>query len=139
MASFQKFDSFIEAIAEKKHDLGADTLKILLTNSAPVAANTQKSDLTEIAAGNGYTAGGNQAVQSSSVQSGGIYKLVCNDVVFTAAGGPIGPFRYAVLYNDTAVNDLLIGWWDYGSSISLADGESLTVDFNATNGVLQIQ
>ncbi len=138
MASFNKFEPFVEAVAEKKHNLGSDTLKILLTNSAPSAANSQKSDLTEISSGNGYLAGGTQAVQSSSAQSGGTYKLVLADVVFTASGGTIGPFRYAVLYNDTAANDELIGWWDYGSNITLQAGETFTVDFDGTTGVLTL-
>ena len=138
MATYNKFNSFVEALAEKLHNLGSDTLKVMLTNSAPIASNTQKSDLTEISAGNGYTAGGTTATTSSSAQSSGTYKLVLADVVFTASGGSIGPFRYAVLYNDTASNDELIGWWDYGSSITLASGETFTVDFDATNGVLQV-
>lgn len=138
MATFNKFNSFVEALAEKVHNLGADTLKVLLTNSAPLASNTVKANLTEISAGNGYTAGGTAASISSSAQSSGTYKLVLADVVFTASGGSIGPFRYAVLYNDTATNDELIGWWDYGSSITLASGETFTVDFDGTNGVLTI-
>lgn len=138
MASFQKFRSFVEAVAEKAHNLGSDTLKVLLTNTAPVNTNTQKSDLTEISAGNGYTAGGTAVTVTSSAQSGGTYKLVGSDVVFTASGGDIGPFRYAVLYNDTSTNDLLIGWWDYASSITLHDTETFTVDFDATNGILQL-
>jgi hypothetical protein len=138
MATFNKFNSFVEAIAEKVHNLGADTLKVMLTNSAPVAGNTQKSDLTDISAGNGYSAGGTAATISSSAQSSGTYKLVLADVVFTASGGSIGPFRYAVLYNDTATNKELIGWWDYGSAVTLATGETFTVDFDATNGVLTI-
>lgn len=137
MATFNKFNSFVEARAEKVHNLGSDTLKVLLTNSAPSASNTQKSDLTEISAGNGYTAGGTAPTISSSSQTSGTYKLVLADVVFTASGGSIGPFRYVVLYNDTATNDELIGWWDYGSSITLAAGETFTVDFDATTGVLQ--
>lgn len=137
MATFNKFNSFVEAVAEKVHNLGADTLKVMLTNSAPIASNTVKANLTEISAGNGYTAGGTAATISSSSQTSGTYKLVLADVVFTASGA-VGPFRYAVLYNDTATNDELIGWWDYGSSISLANGETFTVDFDATNGVLQI-
>lgn len=137
-ASFTKFNSFVEAMAEKVHNLGADTLKVLLTNSAPVAANTVKADLTEISAGNGYTAGGTQSTQSSSAQSSGTYKLVIGDVVFTASGGSIGPFRYVVLYNDTASNDELIGFHDYGSSISIGAGETFTVDYDGSNGVLQV-
>lgn len=140
MATFNKFQAFVENVAEKVHNLGADTLKVMLTNTAPVATNAVKADLTEISAGNGYTAGGTAASISSSSQSSGTYKLVLADVVFTAAGGSIGPFRYAVLYNDTPTSpaDPLVGWWDYGSSITLADGESFTADFDGTTGVLQI-
>jgi hypothetical protein len=135
MAAFNKFNAFVEHLAEKVHDLGADTLKIMLVNSpAPAATNSVKGDLTEIAAGNGYSAGGATVTITSSSQSSGTYSLVGNDVVFTAAGGSIGPFRYPVLYNDTPTSpaDPLIGWWDYGSSISLANTETFTVDFGAS-------
>lgn len=138
MAAFNKFNSFVEALAEKVHNLGSDTLKVMLSNTAPSASNTVKADITEISAGNGYTAGGHQASQSSSSQSGGTYKLVLNDVTITASGGSIGPFRYVILYNDTATNDELIGWYDYGSSITLNNGEPFTVDFDGTNGVLTL-
>lgn len=138
MASFNKFQSFVEALAEKKHDLGADTLKVLLTNVAPVNSNTVKADLTEISAGNGYTAGGTAVTVTSSAQSSGTYKLIANDVVFTASGGSIGPFRYVVIYNDTAANDELIGWWDYGSALTLLNGETFTVNFDDTNGILTL-
>lgn len=138
MASFVKFNSFVEALAEKQHNLGSDTLKIMLTNSAPSAANTTKSDLTEISAGSGYSAGGATVTITSSAQSSGTYKLVGNDVVITASGGSIGPFRYAPLYNDTSASDLLIGYWDYGSAITLTDGEALTIDLSATDGILQL-
>ncbi len=138
MAAFNKFESFVEALAEKVHNLGSDTLKIALSNTAPAATNTQLSDITQISAGNGYTAGGTQMTISSSAQTSGTYKLVGADVVFTASGGTIGPLRYAVLYNDTATNDELVGYWDYGSSITLADGETFTVDLNGTTGVLTV-
>lgn len=137
MATFNKFNSFTEALAEKSHNLGSDTLKVMLTNTAPVATNTVKANISEISAGNGYTAGGTAATISSSSQSSGVYKLVLADVVFTATGA-VGPFRYAVLYNDTATNDELIGWWDYGSAVTLADTETFTVDFDASAGVLTI-
>lgn len=139
MAAFSKFNSFVEALAEKVHNLGADTLKVMLTNTAPVATNSVKADLTEISAGNGYTAGGNTASVTSSAQTSGTYKLVLGDpATWTASGGSIGPFRYAVLYNDTATNKELIGYWDYGSSITLASGESFAVDFDPTTGVLTL-
>lgn len=138
IATFNKFNAFVEDLAEKVHNLGSDTLRIMLTNSAPVAANSVKGDLTEISAGNGYTAGGTAATISSSAQTSGTYKLVLADVVFTASGGTIGPFRYAVLYNDTSASDSLIGWWDYGSSITLATTETFTVDFDASAGVMTL-
>ncbi len=140
MASFQKFNAFVENLAEKVHDLGADTLKVLLTNTAPTSSNSVKANLTEISAGNGYTAGGTAASISSSAQSGGTYKLVLGDVVFTAASGTIGPFQYAVLYNDTPTSpaDPLIGFWDYGSAITLQDTETFTVNFDGTAGVLTL-
>lgn len=141
MAAFNKFDSFVEYIAEGVMNLGADTLKIMLTNAAPVASNTVKANLTEIAAGNGYTAGGTTVVITASSQTAGLYKLVGDDVVFTAAGGSIGPFRYVVLYDDTPSSpaDPLIGWWDYDSSITLNAGETFTVDLDQTNGILTLQ
>ncbi len=138
MAAFNKFHSFVEALAEKKHDLGADTLKVLLCNTAPLATDTVKANLTELTAGSGYTAGGATAAITSSSQTTGTYKLVLGDPATWTSTGTMGPFRYAVLYNDTATNDELIGWWDYGTSITLASGESFAVDFDATTGVLTI-
>lgn len=132
MASFNRFNRFVTDLALKVHNLDADTLKVLLTNTAPVATNAVKGDLTEIAAGNGYTAGGTDA-QGVVTQNAATMELSTTDIVFTASGGSIGPFRYAVLYNDTPTSpaDPLIGWYDYGSSITLASGETLTVDFGA--------
>jgi hypothetical protein len=139
MATFNKVQAFVEDQAEKVHNLGADALKVMLVNSpAPVNTNSIKANLTEIAAGNGYSAGGAAPTITSSAQTSGTYKLVLADVVFVAAGGSIGPFRYAMLYNSTPGTGPLIGWFDYGSSISLANGESFTVDFDATAGVLTV-
>jgi hypothetical protein len=143
VASFNKFNQFVQDLAHKVHNLsasGGDTLRILLTNTAPLSSNSVKADLTEISAGNGYSAGGPSATIASSSQTSGTYKLVLDDLTITASGGSVGPFRYFVLYNDTPSSpaDPLIGWWDYGSAITLADGESVTVDFSASNGALQI-
>jgi len=139
VAVAQLFRAFPENLAEAVHNLGADTLKVMLTNTAPVATNSLKSHITEIAAGNGYTAGGTAAAISSSVQTLGVYKLVLADVTFTASGGNIGPFRYAVLYNDTPTSPLdpLMWWFDYGSAITLTSGQDFVVDFSATEGALQ--
>jgi hypothetical protein len=140
MATFNKFNSFVEYLAEKVFDLENDDLKIVLTDTEPLTANSVYADLTEIADGNGYTAGGVTATIVSSGQTEGTYKLVLDDLTITAAGGSVGPFRYFVLVDTTPTDPAspLIGWWDYGSSITLADGESITVDFSATDGVLQI-
>jgi hypothetical protein len=139
MAAFQKFNSFVEAVAESKHDLGADTLKVMLSNTAPSATDNIKTDISEIASGNGYTTGGNTAAVVSSAQTSGIYKLVLADpTTWTASGGAMGTFRYAVLYNTSATNNELIGFWDYGSAVTLADGDSFTVDFDPAAGVLTI-
>lgn len=141
MAAFNKFNQFTEDLAHKVHALNTDTLKVYLTNATPDAAlDAVKADLAEITAENGYAAGGMTAALTSSAETAGVYKLVLVDAAVTASGGTVGPFRYAVLYNDTPTSpaDPLIAWWDYGSSITLQDGETFTVDFDPTNGVLTL-
>ena len=139
MATYVKYQVFVEDVAEKVHNLGSDTLKIALTNTAPnVATHAGLADITEIAAGNGYIAGGTQSTISSSAQTAGTYKLTLADVVFTASGGAIATFRYAVLYNDTSTGDRLIAYWDYGASISVLTGETFTWDADASTGVLTV-
>lgn len=134
MVTYNKFDVFVEDLTDAIHDLFGtnDLLKIMLVNSpAPVATNSVKADLTEIAAGNGYTAGG-EDTQNSGARATGTFTLQGTKVVWTAASGSIGPFRYVVLYNDTpaAPLDPLIAWWDYGSGLTLNDGETFSVKFN---------
>jgi hypothetical protein len=138
MASFNKFNAFVADVANKVHNLGADTLKVMLTNTAPVGTNADKTDITEITAGNGYAAGGTQATLVSSLQTGGTYALKLNNVTYTASAGSIGPFRYCVLYNATAASLNLIGWYDYGTNLTVTAGNSFQVQFDATNGVLQL-
>ena len=132
MATYNKFQAWVEAL-EEVANLESDTLKVMLVNApAPVNTNSVKADLTEISAGSGYSAGGTAVTITTKSQSGGTYTLAGNQVVFTASGGSIGPFRYAVLYDDTPTSpaDPLIAWWDYGSAITLNDGETFTVKFN---------
>lgn len=136
MPTLTKFYSFVEAIHEKKHNLGSDTLKVLLTNTAPSLSNTQKSDISgELSTANGYTAGGATVTVTSSAQSSGLYTLIASDVTWTASGGSIGPFRYAIFYNDTATNDELIGYLDYGYSVTVASGQTFTLDFDGVSGI----
>jgi hypothetical protein len=137
MASYNKFQSFVEALAEKTHNLGSDTLTVALTATAnaPVNTNTQLSNLTQIS----YTNLSARAITTSaSSQSSGTYKLVLTDLVLTASGGSVAAFQYVVIYNDTATNDELICWFDYASALTLASGETFTLDFDGTNGLLQI-
>jgi hypothetical protein len=136
MVAFNKFNSFIEGVFEGEHNFATHAFKVVLTNSAPIATNSVLANITQIANGNGYTTGGTATTISASSQTSGTYKAVASDVVFTATGA-MGPFRYAVLYNDTHASDALVGWWDYGSAVTLATGETFTVDFDPTNGVIQ--
>jgi hypothetical protein len=129
MATFNKFNSFSEALAEKVHNLGSDQLTVALTNSVPLATNTILANITEISYTNCST---RNITTVSSSQTSGTYTLALTDLVLTASGGSVGPFRYVVVYNNTATNDELIGWVDYGSSITLADTETLTIDFAAS-------
>ena len=132
MAAFNKFEAFSEHLAEKVHNLDTDTLSVYLSNTTPdAAADAVKADLAEISTGNGYT--GPVDTQNATSRSGGTTSITGVDVVITATGA-VGPFRYVVLFNDTPTSpaDPLIGWWDYGSSISLANGETFTVDFGSS-------
>jgi hypothetical protein len=136
VAAFNKYQQFVEDLGNKVHDLVGtnDTLKVMLSNTAPNAAtHAVRADVTELATGGGYTSGGID-VQNDGSESGGTLTVTGVDAVWTATSGGFGPFRYVILYNDTPSSpaDPLIGWWDYGSSISLADGETFTVDFGAS-------
>jgi hypothetical protein len=139
MATFVKYDHFVEDVANKVHDLmgtagsGADTLKVLLSNTAPnVATHATRTDAVEIGAGNGYTSGG-ASLTNVGTRTGGTVTIAATDVTFTASGGTVGPFRYAVIFNDTPTSpaDPLVGYYDYGSAITLQDTETFTVDFGA--------
>lgn len=133
MATFNKFQDFVEQLGRGTHQLHAagHVLKVYLSNEAPLVGDTVKTDIAEIAAGNGYTAGG-EDTQNDWTETAGTGSCTGVDIVWTASGGSIGPFRYAILYNDTAASDNLIGWWDYGSSITPAAGETFTTDFGTS-------
>lgn len=138
MATFNKYQQLVEDLGNKVHDFVGtnDTLKVMLSNTAPNAAtHAVRADSSEISAGNGYSAGGADT-QNDGTESGGTLTVTGVDLTpaWTASGGTIGPFRYVILYNDTPISpaDPLIGWWDYGSNITLNIGETFTVDFGAS-------
>lgn len=124
MATFNKFNLFVDDLVKKQHNFSSDTFKVMLTNTAPAATNHVTGDITEITAQNGYSAGG-AAITVGVSNSSGTETVTGSNTTFTASGGSFGPYRYAVLYNSTA--SLLVGWWDYGSSISTNSGETFTV------------
>jgi hypothetical protein len=138
MATYTKFNCFVADVSNKVHNLGSDTLKIMLTNTLPLAANAVKADITEISAGSGYSAGGLSVTGVTSTQTSGTYKLVSSADPVLTASGTVGPFRYAVLYNSTPASGNLIAWWDRGSSVTLASSDTFTFDLDQTNGIFQL-
>lgn len=146
-SSLTKFYAFVEALAEKVHNLGSDQLMVALTNTAPNLTDTQLSNITQISYTNLASNPSSRQISldntggagTGSQQTTGTYKLKLTDLTLTASGGSVGPFRYVVIYNDTATNDELIGYLDYGSSITLADGEQILINFDGSAGVLTIQ
>lgn len=145
MAVFNKVNDFVEHVAEGAHNLGADALTLALSDTAPGSETSDPSgdgngilaNVTQVA----YTNLSSRVLTvSASAQTSGTYKLTIDDITLTSTGGATGPFRYVYIYNDTATSpaDALVGYYDYGSSITLADGESLTVNFDDSNGVLTL-
>lgn len=143
MATFTKLNGFVEHLAEKVHNLGSDQLAVALSNTAPGSESTPPTgstaacilaNVTQIS----YTnLSSRNITTTSSAQTSGTYKLVLTDLVLTASGS-VGPFRYVYIYNDTAASKNLIGYYDYGSSLTMANTETFTVDFDGTNGVLTL-
>ncbi len=137
MTTFNKFNYFVEDLAKKVHNLSSDVLTVALcaSASAPVATNHVLGDLTQVS----YTNLSARAITiTSCAQTTGTLKLVLQDLTLTASGGSVATFRYVVIYNDTATSDNLIGWYDYVTSLTLADGDTFTLDFDGSAGVLTI-
>lgn len=136
MALLNKFDVFTEDLAEKVHNFGSDTFKLMLTNTAPnTSTGATKADITQISSGTGYTTDGATLTTTTSAQTSGTYKWIVDDYTWTATG-TMGPFRYVVLYNATA--NRLIGYYDRGSSLTLNSGETFKADADQTNGIMRI-
>lgn len=143
MVAFIKYHTFVDEISKAGHNLQTAVYKIALTNTAPTPLTDTTWNTTTYprpSPANGYPTGatdGNTPTVSSATTTAYVFKLVLADTVFTATTGGIGSFRYAILYNTSASNKV-VGYYDYGSSISLADTETFTVDFDPTNGAIQI-
>lgn len=138
MAAFNKFNIFAEHLAEKVHNLGSDTLKVMFSTDAPTATDTVRADITEISAGGGYSTGGFAVTAVTSAQTAGVYELVItNPIIDFTASGAISA-RYLTLYNDTPTSpaDPLIGWWDYGSTFDLVDGQDFTFSIDDASDAL---
>lgn len=134
MATINKFNAFTNDLTSGKHDLGSDTVTVALSNTAPSATNAVLTDITEIT----YTGlSSRDLTTTSSSQTGGVYHYIAADLVLSSTG-TVGPFRYVALYNSTSATHPLIGWLDLGSPITLNNGESLTLDFDNTNGVFTL-
>ena len=134
MATFTKFNPFVENLAEKVINLGSDTLKVALTNTAPSASYGTLSQITEISYSN---LSSRTLTVSSSAQTNGTYKLTLADLTLTASG-TVPTFRYIIIYDDTATNDELIAYYDYGSAVNMIVGDTFVIDFDATNGFLTL-
>lgn len=136
MASYNKFYQFAADVCNGIHNLSTDTLELALTSVAPVATNSVLADLTEIS----YTNLSSRVLTIvSSTQTSGLYNLIVNDLVLTASGGAVAAFRYVAIYNNTAASKNLIAWFDYGSLLTLNNGDALTIDFDNINGVFTLQ
>lgn len=133
-SAWNKFNDFSEQLVRGVHDFDANTFKVVLTNSAPTAANTILTDITQIANGGGYTTGGETTTITIS-ETSGTTTVSGTEIVWTGSGAGFGPFRYAVLYNDSSTSpaDALIAWFDYGSAISVSAGETFTLRFSTTS------
>lgn len=142
MPAFNYFNPFVENLCEGLFDFSSDTLKIALTNTAPADTQSVFDTVTNHpppTEAHGYTSGGYSVTVDSHAQAAGVFTLaVTTDITVSASGGQIGPFRYAVLYDDTSATKPLIGFWDYGSSVTLEDGDSITLDITDSLFTLSI-
>lgn len=133
MAAYNKFNAWVEYLVEGVN-CGTDQFVVALTDTAPTSANSVLTDITQIS----YTnLSSRNLTTTSSSQSGGTFSLKFSNLVLTATGS-VGPFRYVVIYDDTVANDPLVAWFDYTSSITMANGDTFTLTFDGTNGLFTV-
>lgn len=137
MAVFHKFDCFVGDLGLKLHNLNADTLRVYLTNTQPLVSHTVYNTPADLTTGGGYTQkSATYDIANTYSQVAGLGTLTGTDVVYTATTG-FGPFQFAVLFNDDAAAENLIGWWDYGTPVTLAALETFTCAFSTSVLTLQ--
>lgn len=139
MSSYNKFDVTTKDLVDGKHNFASDTFKLMLSNTLPTSSNAVKADITEISAGGGYSAGGTAVTMTVSTSSG-TAKVTATNTSLTCTSSTIGPFRYLVIYNDTQASPVkpLVCWYDYGSALTLNNGDTVNYSFDGTNGLLQL-
>jgi hypothetical protein len=141
MPTFTFFHEFKNNLGNGAIDLDSHTFKAVLSNTAPTAATDDElADITQIANGSGYTTGGVTLTSVTWLETGaglGVWRFTAADFSWTASGGTIGPFRYVVIYDDTSTGDKLVGYLDYGTSISVTDGNGFAADIGA-NGLFEL-
>lgn len=133
MATYVKYNQFVEDLAKAVHNFGTHSFKVALSNGTPSASHATLSAITELSTANGYTAGGATTTIGISESAGTVTVTATDPAAWTASGAGI-TFRYAALYNDTATSpaDALIAYWDNGSSTTVTAGNTLQIDFAAT-------
>lgn len=130
MATFNKFQNFIERLGKGEFDLNGDTFKFFLSNEQPLATDDVKSDIAEITNENGYAAPVD--IENAFTESSGTGTMTAVDKTVTASGGTIGPFQFIVVYDDDHASDALMGWIELASAVTLKTGQSLNVNFGAS-------
>ena len=135
MAAFNKYNSAAEALTENAN-CGTDTWRVILSNTAPAVIDVNQADAAELSTGGGYTANGNTCAVSSSSQTSGVYKLILASPAQWVASGGGFTFRYVILWNQTI--DVLFGWWDYGSPVVMAAGDTFDAALSASNGTFTV-
>ena len=128
MANYTKFQQFVEDLAHGVHNFDSDTIKVALSSAGNAPSASDDAVLTDITTIAAPAVDSVTLTKSSSGQTSGTYKYIPNDLTMTASGS-VGPFRYVIIYNDTAANDPLICYFDYGSEVTLAKDDTFKLDF----------
>lgn len=141
MATYQKPQDYVNQLVRGVHNWATASFKAAFSNTAPnLATMAVLADISQIATAGGYTGGAGGGIALAGVtlsNTAGTEKVVITDAVFSATGN-VNAFRYVWIYNDTAASDNLVCVFDYGSTVNMVNGDTFTIDFDATNGLWQL-